>query len=36
MSPARDESETETGTVLSPDELDIEDNDSVVPLDEGR
>ncbi|WP_227354055.1 DUF7500 family protein [Haladaptatus salinisoli] len=36
MSPARDDSEAETGTVLSPDELDIEDSDSVVPLDEGR
>jgi hypothetical protein len=36
MSPARIESETETGTVLSSNELDIEDSDSVVPLDEGR
>ncbi|WP_458190469.1 DUF7500 family protein [Haladaptatus sp. NG-WS-4] len=36
MSPARDESDSENGTVLSPDELDIEDNKRVVPLDEGQ
>ncbi|WP_458205169.1 DUF7500 family protein [Haladaptatus sp. NG-SE-30] len=36
MGPAWDESDSETGTVLSPDELDIEESESVVPLDEGR
>lgn len=35
MGPARDESEAETGSVLSADELDIERSDNAVALDEG-
>ncbi|GAA0230434.1 hypothetical protein ACFFQF_13990 [Haladaptatus pallidirubidus] len=36
MGPARNESETETGKVLSAEELDIENSENVVELDEGR
>ncbi len=36
MGPVRDDSDAETGSVLSADELDIERSDNVVALDEGR
>lgn len=36
MSPARDESDPEGRTVVSPEELDIEERENVVALDEGR